>query len=165
MSMWKKDRPKISALVAIISSPYWLRTDKGEVGFHSTLNQSEYQPLVMIWAKIFFEKRSHYFEIKIQSFRTKSLKKPTVWTDFKNSVTWLTGMKKMIFSILTFLAPVIFWSFFKDISDQKMTKAKKVTYMKNQFFHGRQSREEILNFAHALAWFSWLVSETLGGYF
>ncbi len=30
--------------------------------------------------------------------------------------------------------------------DQKMTGAKKVTLMKNQFFHARQPREEIFAF-------------------
>ena len=44
------------------------------------------------------------------------------------------------------MAPVIFWSFFKDLMDQKMTGAKKVTLMKNQFFRARQPREEILEF-------------------
>ena len=34
-------------------------------------------------------------------------------------------------------------TFFQDLRDQKMTGAKKVSFTKNQFFHARQSPEEI----------------------
>ena len=43
------------------------------------------------------------------------------------------------------MAPVIFWSIFQ-VMDQKMTGAKKVTFMKNQFIRARQPFEEILEF-------------------
>ena len=60
--------------------------------------------------------------------------------DFKNFNAWLTGMKWVIFYYFDFFAPVIYWSIFQDVMDQKMTGAKKVTLTKNQFFHARQPR-------------------------
>ena len=40
----------------------------------------------------------------------------------------------------------IFWSIVQKIMDQKMTGAKKVVVMKNQFFHASQPRDKILEF-------------------
>ena len=44
------------------------------------------------------------------------------------------------------MAPIILWSIFKDLMDQKLTGAKKVTLLKNQFFHARQPREKTFEF-------------------
>ena len=52
-------------------------------------------------------------------------------------------MKRVIFGTYDFLAPVIFWSIFLDLMDQKMAGSKKVVKTKNQFFHARQPREGI----------------------
>ena len=65
-------------------------------------------------------------------------KKASVWTDFRNSFMWLTGIKKWF---LTFLDLVIYWSFLKISWIKKMTRIKKVIKVKNQFFHARQPRE------------------------
>ena len=56
---------------------------------------------------------------------------------------WSTGMKKVIFGTYEFLAPVIFWSIFLDLTDRKMAGSKKVVITKNQFFHTRQPCEGI----------------------
>ena len=53
------------------------------------------------------------------------------------------GIKRVIFGTYDFLAPVIFWSIFLDLMDQKMAGSKKVVITKNQFFHARQPREGI----------------------
>ena len=52
-------------------------------------------------------------------------------------------MKRVIFGTYDFLAPVIFWSIFLDLMDQKMAGSKKVVKTKNQLFHARQPREGI----------------------
>ena len=52
-------------------------------------------------------------------------------------------MKRVIFGTYDFLAPVIFWSIFLDVMDQKMPGSKKVVITKNQFFHARQPHEGI----------------------
>ena len=46
---------------------------------------------------------------------------------------------------ISFLAPVIFWSFFKISWIKKMAGAKKVVKLKNQFFHARQPRKIIFD--------------------
>ena len=38
-----------------------------------------------------------------------------------------------------------FFDLFSNIMDQKMPQAKKVVYLKNQFFHARQPRKGIFN--------------------
>ena len=53
-------------------------------------------------------------------------------------------MKKLIFHFIrTFLDPAIFWYFFKISWIEKMTGAKKVIKVKNQFFCACQPREGI----------------------
>ena len=52
-------------------------------------------------------------------------------------------MKREIFGMYDFLAPVLFWPIFVDLMDQKMTRSKKFVITKNQFFHARQPREGI----------------------
>ena len=52
-------------------------------------------------------------------------------------------MKRVIFGTYDFFTPVIFWSIFLDLMDQKMARSKKVVKTKNQFFHARQPCEGI----------------------
>ena len=62
---------------------------------------------------------------------------------FKKKIAWSTGIKRVIFGTYDFLAPIIFWSIFLDLMDQKMAGSKKVVITKNQFFHARQACEQI----------------------
>ena len=52
--------------------------------------------------------------------------------------------KSWFLTIVTFLAPVTFWSFFQISWIKKMAGAKKFNKAKNQFYHARQPRERIL---------------------
>ena len=52
-------------------------------------------------------------------------------------------MKKQSFTLTTFLASAIFLIHEILKTDQKMAGAKKVITIESQFFHTRQSREEI----------------------
>ena len=52
-------------------------------------------------------------------------------------------MKKVIFLYFEFFGYRHFLVIFLHIMDQKMTQAKKVIKVKNQFFHARQPCEEI----------------------
>ena len=119
----------------------------------------------MIWAKKKFEKRSAHFEIKIQSFRKQSWTKPIVWMDFKNSFAWLTTIKKLIFRYFNFVVSGHFWSFFKDVLDQKLPEPKNLIQQKISFFMPVNLAKKVLNFVHAPALFSRLTSETLNFYF
>ena len=60
-------------------------------------------------------------------------------------IWWLNSTTELIIS-MQFFAWVIFWSFFPKMMDQKVTLARKVGKMKNQFFHARQPRAEIFDF-------------------
>ena len=60
-----------------------------------------------------------------------------------NFFALFTCMKRQIFDYNNFFAPVTFWSIFQISWIKKMTGAKKVNKVKNQFFHERQPREGI----------------------
>ena len=64
---------------------------------------------------------------------------------FKNSYAWLTGMMPMIFWKKKFFGSGLFLIFFHQWWIKKMTRAKKVVNIKNQFFHARQPREGIFD--------------------
>ena len=51
--------------------------------------------------------------------------KASLWTDFKNSFAWLTGMKKLIFDYNNFFGSSYFLTCFSDLKDQKRAGAKK----------------------------------------
>ena len=51
--------------------------------------------------------------------------------------------KNWFLTLTNFLDPVIYWSLFKILWIKKMTGAKKVIKVKNQFFHACQPREGI----------------------
>ena len=52
--------------------------------------------------------------------------------------------KDWFLTIITFLAPVTFWSFFQISWIKKMAGAKKFNKVKNEFYHDCQPRERIL---------------------
>ena len=98
----------------------------------------------MIWAKNFFENMFHRSEITAQSFEKTVLKKRPQYerTSKIHSRGW-QAWRNWFFTLTNFLDPVIYWSFFKISWIEKMTGAKKVIKVKNQFFHARQPREGI----------------------
>ena len=61
--------------------------------------------------------------------------KGSLWTYFKNSFAWLTGMKKLIFGYYNFFRSSYFSIHEILKMDQKMTGAKKVIGSENQCFH------------------------------
>ena len=58
---------------------------------------------------------------------------------------WIV-LQNWFFWCKIFFARVIFCSFFPKMMDQKVTPAKKISKMKNQFFHAHQPRAEIYDF-------------------
>ena len=116
----------------------------------------------MIWAKKFLKKVRPFWN-KNSKFQKSVMKiKPEHEQNSKISVGGWLAQKIWFFVKVTFLAPVIFWSMRSWKLYQKMTGAKKVSLMKNQFCHAYQPHK-IWIFVHALALFSWLNSETLRG--
>ena len=79
---------------------------------------------------------------------------------FKNSYAWLTGMMPMIFWKKKFFGSGLFLIFFHQWWIKKMTRAKKVVNIKNQFFHARQPREGIFDVWSHLSVFLAFLSRT-----
>ena len=62
-------------------------------------------------------------------------------------------MKKVIFGTYEFLAPVIFWSIFLDLMDQKMARAKNFLSLKTSFFMPINHAKEFSKSIHTEALF------------
>ena len=84
----------------------------------------------------------------------------TLTKKFENNVwiskilAWMNCMTEVIIWVQKFFCFGHFLIIFSKMMDQKVTQAKKVSIMKNQFFHARQPlAKKFLNFAHALAQF------------
>ena len=110
-------------------------------GAGSTIETFRNSELIDAIFKFFALKFSERTSIKV--LENKCENKASLWTDFKNSFAWLTGMKNMIFRFYNFFCSGHFLIIFRKIKDQKMTGAKKVVKTKNHIFHARQPREGI----------------------
>ena len=93
------------------------------------------------WSKIFY--------LNVPGDKSSAKKLLPLWTNFKNSFTRWTLMKRIFFGIYEFLVPVIFWPIFSDIMDQKIARSKKVVKTKNQFFHAHSPLEGIIEIRSA----------------
>ena len=112
----------------------------------------------------FFWKKVRPFGNKNSKFQKTVIKKsPQYERILKISMHGWRAWSEWFFTILTFFAPVIYWSIFQDVMDQKMTRAKKVTLKKISFFMPINLVKYFFIFVYALALFSWLNSETLQG--
>ena len=83
-------------------------------------------------------------EITPQSFENQLLE-IGLWYDWISKIPsqgW-QKWKNWLSTFRTFLDPAIFWYFFKISWIEKMTGAKKIIKVKNQFFHACQPREGI----------------------
>ena len=112
--------------------------------------------------KFFALKFSERTSIKV--LENKCENKASLWTDFKNSFAWLTGMKNMIFCFYNFFCSGHFLIIFPKVKDQKMTGAKKMLNPKITFFMPVNHAKEFLKSVHAVALFSWLFLVTLAHY-
>ena len=110
-------------------------------GAGSTIETFRNSELIFAIFKNFALKFTERTSIKV--LENKCENKASLWTDFKNSFAWLTGMKNMIFRFYNFFCSGHFLIIFPKIKDQKMTGAKKVVKTKNHIFHACEPREGI----------------------
>ena len=113
----------------------------GDSGAVLTIETARNSELIDTIFKKFALKFSELTSIKVLENNCEN--KASLWTDFKNSFTWLTGMKNMIFRFNNFFCSGHFLIFDFLKNDQKMARAKKVGKMKNHIFHACQPREGI----------------------
>ena len=112
--------------------------DSGAGSTNETFRNSE---LIFAIFKNFALKFSELTSIKVLENNCEN--KASLWTDFKNSFTWLMGMTNMNFGFINFFAPAISWSFFQKSKIKKWLEQKKVVKTKIHIFHAHQPREGI----------------------
>ena len=110
-------------------------------GAGSTNETFRYSESIFAIFKNFDLKFSELTSIKVLENNCEN--KASLWTDFKNSFAWLTGMKNMIFHTYNFFCSGHFLIFDFLKNDQKMARTKKVCNTKNHIFHACQPREGI----------------------
>ena len=89
-----------------------------------------------------------HFALKMvgRSYNKSLTKKFENKTWISKTLLWLNGMTELIFLMQNFFCSGHFCSFFPKMMDQKVTPAKKISKMKNQFFHAHQPGAEIFDF-------------------
>ena len=116
----------------------------------------------MIWDKIFFDEQSHYLETADQRLRKEPWKLDHSMKKFQKFLSVVDRHEKSnFFTFMIFLAPAIFWSVTSEEIDQKMTGAKKVFMIKNQFSHVCWPCKIFQKLVHIVAFFLRLYFETL----
>ena len=110
-------------------------------GAGSTIETFRNSELIFAIFKNFALKFTERTSIKV--LENKCENKASLWTDFKNSFEWLTGMKNVIFAFNNFFCSGHFLIFYFWKNDQKMAGAKKVVKMKKHIFHACQPHEGI----------------------
>ena len=86
-------------------------------------------------------------EVEAQTNNCKN--KASLWTDFKYSFTWLTGMKKLIFDNNNFFDMAILWSIIKKPWIKKWLNKKKLLLSKISFFTPVIHAKKFFNPMHA----------------